>query len=286
MLHVVDDNSLHGGKGCESSIFLGIVRPSYNSTCIRPCLPELLLTRADAASRYGETVWMSWPGEVGLEDQYDMSSDATIDYEALTQDAMRGVVRQVLERTAKHGLPGEHHFYVSFDTLAPGVVLSKRLRDKYAEEMTIVLQHRFWDLVVSDDRFEVKLTFDGIPERLVIPFKSIKVFFDPSVRYGLQFEAVDLGQGEQSNPMIVDRGDLGSGELPELRPDHQAPGAGAAIGDGHDGDGQTTPKIVANAEAKPSVAAEADGEDGVEDDDGQGDSNGAEIVSLDAFRKK
>src|SRR5688572_16552993 len=117
-----------------------------------------------------------------------MAAEPTIDYEALAQDAMRGVVRTVLTQAAKQGLPGDHHFYVSFDTGASGVVLSKRLKDKYPHEMTIVLQHRFWDLSVGDDGFEVKLTFDGIPERLVVPFSAIRVFFDPSVRYGLQFE--------------------------------------------------------------------------------------------------
>lgn len=119
-----------------------------------------------------------------------------IDYESLAQDAMRGVVRTVLARTAKNGLPGDHHFYISFDTQAPGVGLSKRLKEKYPEEMTIVLQHRFWDLAVSEERFEVKLTFDGIPERLVVPFAALKVFFDPSVRYGLQFEAPDFDDAE------------------------------------------------------------------------------------------
>jgi uncharacterized protein len=114
--------------------------------------------------------------------------DRTIDYEALAQDAMRGLVRTVLTKAAKVGLPGEHHFYISFDTLAPGAFISKRLREKYPDEMTIVLQHRFWDLAVTDERFEVKLTFDGIPERLVVPFNAIKVFFDPSVRFSLQFE--------------------------------------------------------------------------------------------------
>ena len=121
-----------------------------------------------------------------------MTTERMIDYEVLAQDAMRGVVRTILMRVAKSGLPGDHHFYISFDTLAPGVIISKRLREKYSEEMTVVLQHRFWDLAVNEDRFEVKLTFDGIPERLVVPFKAIKVFFDPSVRYGLQFEAPDL----------------------------------------------------------------------------------------------
>ncbi len=124
-----------------------------------------------------------------------MSGEQTIDYEALTQDAMRGVVRAVLTRAVKSGLPGDHHFYISFDTQAPGVILSKRLKEneKYKQEMTIVLQHRFWDLAVNDERFEVKLTFDGIPERLVVPFQAIKVFFDPSVRFGLQFEDPDAG---------------------------------------------------------------------------------------------
>ena len=121
-----------------------------------------------------------------------MPAEPTIDYETLAQDALRGLVRTVLTQTAKSGLPGEHHFYISFDTTATGVVLSKRLKEKYPHEMTIVLQHRFWDLVVQHDRFEVKLTFDGIPERLVVPFAAIKVFFDPSVRYGLQFEDPDL----------------------------------------------------------------------------------------------
>lgn len=121
-----------------------------------------------------------------------MASEPTIDYETLTQDAMRGVVRTVLTQAAKSGLPGDHHFYISFDTSATGVVLSKRLKDKYPAEMTIVLQHRFWDLSVEDEGFEVKLTFDGIPERLVVPFAAIRVFFDPSVRYGLQFEDPDV----------------------------------------------------------------------------------------------
>src|SRR5215470_18224144 len=121
-----------------------------------------------------------------------MTVEQDIDYQALAQDAMRGIVRTVLTRVAKSGLPGEHHFYIAFKTSAPGVNLSERLREKYPEEMTVVLQHRFWDLVVGEERFEVKLTFDGVPERLVVPFAAIKVFFDPSVPYGLQFDESDL----------------------------------------------------------------------------------------------
>ena len=117
-----------------------------------------------------------------------MTAEHEIDYDALAQEAMRGVVRAVLSRVQKTGLPGDHHFYIAFDTRHQGVVLSKRLKGKYTDEMTIVLQHRFWELIVTDARFEVKLTFDGIPERLVVPFAAIKVFFDPSVPYGLQFD--------------------------------------------------------------------------------------------------
>jgi hypothetical protein len=121
-----------------------------------------------------------------------MTGERLIDYEALAQDALRGIVRTVLTRVARSGLPGQHHFYIAFNTSAPGVGISSRLKAKYPDEMTIVLQHRFWDLIVSDERFEVKLTFDAIPETLVVPFAAIRVFFDPSVPYGLQFEGSDL----------------------------------------------------------------------------------------------
>lgn len=121
-----------------------------------------------------------------------MTGERQIDYETLAQDALRSIVRAVLIHVAKSGLPGQHHFYIAFNTNAPGVSVSPRLKERYPEEMTIVLQHRFWDLFVSDERFEVKLTFDAIPERLVVPFAAIRVFFDPSVPYGLQFEGSDL----------------------------------------------------------------------------------------------
>lgn len=130
-----------------------------------------------------------------------MTAEHEIDYDALAQEAMRGVVRAVLSRVQKTGLPGNHHFYIAFDTRHPGVVLSKRLKSKYTEEMTIVLQHRFWELIVTDVRFEVKLTFDGIPERLVVPFAAIKVFFDPSVPYGLQFD--EAGGAREAGGSVV-----------------------------------------------------------------------------------
>lgn len=111
-----------------------------------------------------------------------------IRYDILAQEALRGVVRKVLAEVSKTGLPGEHHFFISFVTRAPGVRLSQRLLEQYDKEMTIVLQNQFWDLKVHDTGFEVGLSFDGHPETLVIPFAAIKGFFDPSVQFGLQFD--------------------------------------------------------------------------------------------------
>jgi uncharacterized protein len=115
-----------------------------------------------------------------------------IRYDVLARDALRGVLRRVLTDAAEHGLPGEHHFFITFLSTAEGVKLSPRLLAQYPEEMTVILQHQFWDLAVTEDRFEVGLSFGGIPERLVVPFNSIKSFFDPSVQFGLQFEAADV----------------------------------------------------------------------------------------------
>lgn len=111
-----------------------------------------------------------------------------IRYDILAQEALRGVVRKVLTEVAKTGLPGEHHFFISFVTRAPGVRLSERLLAQYDKEMTIVLQNQFWDLKVDDLGFEVGLSFDGHSELLVVPFSAIKGFFDPSVQFGLQFD--------------------------------------------------------------------------------------------------
>jgi uncharacterized protein len=224
-----------------------------------------------------------------------MAAEPTIDYEALAQDAMRGVVRTVLTQAAKQGLPGDHHFYVSFDTGASGVVLSKRLKEKYPSEMTIVLQHRFWDLSVSDDGFEVKLTFDGIPERLVVPFAAIRVFFDPSVRYGLQFEDPDIEPeaGESMSQRFAGRTPEGAtGGRATLRsaapkkprvprkakteaaaPAAQTPQPNAAPAQ------PTPPPPTQLKTAAPATAKSAD-------DKPKQDNGGAQIVRLDAFRKK
>lgn len=115
-----------------------------------------------------------------------------IRYDVLARDAMRGVLRQVLTDVAKSGLPGEHHFSITFMTQREGVQLSPRLMAQYPEEMTIILQHQFWDMVVTQDRFEVGLSFGGIPERVVVPFNAIRAFLDPSVQFGLQFDTTEL----------------------------------------------------------------------------------------------
>lgn len=113
-------------------------------------------------------------------------------YDQLAQNALRGVVRDALRKVVKSGLPGEHHFYIQFNTKYPGVSIGERLSAKYPREMTVVLQHQFYNLDVNEERFQVELTFDNIAEKLVIPFAAVKGFLDPAVQFGLQFEVVDI----------------------------------------------------------------------------------------------
>lgn len=109
-------------------------------------------------------------------------------YDLLAQNALKGVVKEALRIAERQGLPGEHHFYIAFNTKAPGVNISEKIAQRYPREMTIVLQHQYWNLHVHDDYFEVELSFDQVPERLVIPFDAVKGFLDPAVQFGLQFE--------------------------------------------------------------------------------------------------
>jgi len=108
-------------------------------------------------------------------------------YKELMDRALRSVVRDALIRVAKSGLPGSHHMYITFRTRAPGVDIGDRLRERFPDDMTIVLQHQFWGLEISDDHFEVTLSFNKLHERLVIPFAAITSFVDPAVQFGLQF---------------------------------------------------------------------------------------------------
>jgi hypothetical protein len=181
-----------------------------------------------------------------------------IRYDLLTQQALRGVVRDVLSDAAKKGLPGDHHFYISFDTKAEGVRISDRLRVQYPEEMTIILQHQFWDLGVGDGGFEVGLSFGGIPEKLSIPFEAITGFFDPSVQFGLQFEEVNEDEQAQPTPTLTQ--DKTAGKKPRPAPLPASPAAAPAPA-----------KEPAAAAPEPSPDKPA---------------SGGEVVRLDRFRKK
>ena len=173
-----------------------------------------------------------------------------IRYDILAQAALRGVVRTVLADVAKKGLPGEHHFKITFATASPGVRLSQRMRGQYPDAMTIVLQHQFWDLTVDDDGFEVGLSFGGIPERLAVPFDAVTAFFDPAVQFGFQFEALDKQAAEQPGT---------AAEAPASRPAAVEKGDAALPAPAH----------VAPAEPAPNEK-----------------SGGGEVVRLDRFRKK
>jgi uncharacterized protein len=180
-----------------------------------------------------------------------------IRYDLLAQEALRGVVRRVLMDTAKNGLPGEHHFYISFDTRAEGVRLSPRMRAQYPEEMTVVLQHQFWDLVVSENGFEVGVSFGGIPERVAVPFAAVKGFFDPSVQFGLQFEEVAEAEAKESRP--ADQNVAGKDAT---RPPEQPP--------------QTVMAVPLPANSEPARTTS----------DADKPAGGGEVVRLDRFRKK
>jgi hypothetical protein len=181
-----------------------------------------------------------------------------IRYDILAQDALRGVVRKVLSEVARTGLPGEHHFFISFATKAPGVRISSRLLAQYPEEMTIVLQHQYRDLTVTDTAFEVGLSFNNVPERLLVPFAAIKGFADPSVQFGLQFELAPKPVATDAAPTEV------SAVTPE------APVSLPA-------EAPATPVPV------PTTAAQ---QSEVGDDEAGEERPEAEVVSLDAFRKK
>jgi hypothetical protein len=171
-------------------------------------------------------------------------ADDLIRYDILTQDALRGVVRKVLSEVARTGLPGEHHFYVSFRTTAPGVRISSRMLEKYPEEMTIVLQHQFWELKVDEHAFEVGISFGGVPERVYVPFSAVRAFVDPAVHFALQFE----------------------------------PFAGAA-----NADAAATAEAELEPDEPPILHKTAEHDD---KPDAPSEDKSADILSIDAFRKK
>jgi len=139
-------------------------------------------------------------------------------YDRMVEDALRGVVARALAEVAEHGLPGEHHFYITFRTDHPGVDLAGHLRQRYPHEMTIVVQFQFQELIVTDEAFSVSLSFGGIQERLHVPFAAVIAFADPSVRFGLQFEGgetvKDLVPAAEAPPEPQAEGSGDSGDSP------------------------------------------------------------------------
>ena len=169
-------------------------------------------------------------------------------YDALVDDALRSVVRRVLRQVADKGLPGSHHFYISFRSTDPGVKLPDYLRAKYPEEMTIVLQHQYWDLILTEEFFEVTVSFNKQQERIKVPFAALSAFVDPSVRFGLQFDRKDKAAADKT-----------AGDKPEAAP--------------------ATPTPLPAPDKRPAQAGPAGTEDKPADP-------ASKIVKLDSFRKK
>lgn len=176
-------------------------------------------------------------------------ADDHIRYDILAQEALRGVMRKVLAEVARTGLPGNHHFFITFLTGAPGVRVSSRLRERYPEQMTIVIQFQYWDLKVTDTGFEVGLSFSDVPEKLEIPFSAVRGFYDPSVNFELEFDVKTDGAAAEEPAAPTEPLTIVSEKKPKAEK-----------------------KAAAEAEKKPAAADAA--------------TKGAEVVSLDAFRKK
>ncbi len=184
-------------------------------------------------------------------------ADDLIRYDVLAQEALRGLVKKVLAEVAKTGIPGEHHFFITFDTRHPGVRISSRLKGQYPEEMTVVLQHQYWDLTVTDAAFEVGLSFKGVPERLLVPFHAVSSFVDPHASFGLKFDV--RPEAANAAPALVE-GPSPAAEKGPAPKKEQAP--------------PQIQKVPVSVEAGKPVAKPAS------------DSPKAPVVSLDAFRKK
>jgi hypothetical protein len=176
-----------------------------------------------------------------------------IRYDILAQEALRGVMRKVLAEVARTGLPGNHHFFITFLTGAPGVRISPRLREKYPEQMTIVIQFQYWDLKVNDTGFEIGLSFSDVPERLEIPFSAVRGFYDPSVNFELEFDVKTEAAAEAE-------------AKPAKPPAEVAKAAPAKKSDAR----KKSAEPAKDAPAATDTPA----------------SKSAEVVSLDAFRKK
>ena len=225
-------------------------------------------------------------------------SEDLIRYDVMVQEALLGVVRKVLTDAARFGLPGEHHFYITFRSEAPGVRMSSRLREKHPEEMTIVLQHQFWELIVGETTFEVGLSFGGVPERLLVPYEALTGFYDPSVQFGLKFtpdEAQadnDLGD-EDGEPGVKDQLEAiaslekaGKGKKTKVT-EAKVTEADASV-QNNSGAAPLPKKSRGKAAAGEASTSETSTSGTAEPDTGEAGkpAGGAEVVSLEAFRKK
>ncbi len=207
-----------------------------------------------------------------------------IRYDLLVQDALRGVVRLVLTEVAKNGLQGDHHFFITFKTATPGLRLSNRMRERYPDEMTVILQHQFWGLSVTDAGFEVGLSFNNNPERLFVPFAAITMFQDPSVTFGLKFDvreepdAAVEAPAEPPKALPAKRAlatvDNDKG-VTQARTEARAPAAVETKSKGE--------KPMPAADKPKPVLAKVTSKAADAQDDAKG---GPKVVSIDAFRKK
>lgn len=211
-----------------------------------------------------------------------------IRYDLLVQDALRSVVRRVLTEASREGLPGEHHFYVTFRTASPGVRLSARMRERYPEEMTIVLQHQFWDLSVTEANFEVGLSFNNIAEMVLVPFDAITQFGDPSVGFALKFEMQDPElEGGANDTDVPASAKRPAGETSVLakrsQDDKHGQDERAARSPASDGQAETV-RRKADESGRASSQDHASGE--IAQQGSLGSEAAPNVVSIDAFRKK
>ena len=195
-----------------------------------------------------------------------------IRYDLLVQEALRGVVRKVLANAARDGLPGEHYFHVEFETAASGVRLSDRMRERFPDRMTIILQHHFWDLEVTEEAMEVGLSFGGVAERVRVPFAALTGFFDESVQFGLRFELQDTSARREPEAQVRPA----KAEKPRLK----------ELSREATKDAPTKEPAPAKRPAGKEAAARPDAATADAPEKAASEGDGAKVLSIAAFRKK